>query len=284
MQITDVQVTQIIRIAIPIAMLFTCVLSYVVIKQALIRLYGKSCDAFEKADKQYKDQSVMTMGYKQLQLSKTGIMFRLKNYELTPNYFEVLKITIGLGFSVLGYLIMDKIIIFPVGFVIGYFGTILYFKYENKKDDQEMMTDIYNTYANIKTQMTAGIYIREVLEYTYSMVKTPRYKEALAELILNFSNKTVSTTSAIYIFKNRFSSRQIDKLSSLLGSFMQYGLNAEHADDIMSEIQGLMQAETLKKENDIESAASGINFAFFFVIIVMIVYMIMRSFSSGGLF
>lgn len=276
--------TEIINIAIIIAMFAVSILSFIVIKQAFIKLYRKSCDAFDKINQQYKDQSVVTMGYKQLQLSRNGIMYRLKNYDLTPAYFEVLKVIVGIIIAIVSYLITNKVIAIPIGLILGYLGVVLYFKYENKKDDAEMMTDIYNTYANIKTQMTAGIYIRNVLEYTYGMVKNPRYKEALAELILNFSNKTVSSTAAIYIFKNRFSSRQIDKLSSLLGSFMQYGLNAEHADNIMSEIQGLMQAETLKKENDIENAAGGINFAFFTIIITMVVYMVFSSFSLGGIF
>ena len=145
-----------------------------------------------------------------------------------------------------------------------------------------MLMDIYNTYSNIKIQMSAGIYIRECLEYTYDMVTNKRYKEALSELILNFSDKTVSSTDAVSIFKNRFHSLEIDKLSSLLVYFMQYGLNANHTDDIMSEIQGIIQAETLKAEHDIEMKAEATNFAFFTVIIAMVVYTVFSSFSMGG--
>lgn len=274
--------TNVFKILIPISMLAVAVTFFYVVFSTLKDIYGKKDDIFNKINERY--QAAGTMSYKKLMLSRKGVMYRVKNYDLTPGYYLVLKLTVGLIAATLGFLLFMKWYVLPIGFVIGYLGVPLYFKYENNKDNEEMMMDIYNTYANIKIQMGAGIYIRECLEYTYEMAINERYKEALKELVLNFSDKTVSSSDAVQIFKNRFNSQEIDKLSALIGSFLQYGLNANHTDDIMTEIQGLIQADTLKKEHDIEMKAEMVTFAFFGVIIAMIVFMIFSSFSLGGVF
>lgn len=270
----------ILNIAIYIAMAGALFSFFMVTWKTFNSLYGNRTKVFNKINEAYSKSG--TMDYKKLQLSRLGVMYRLKNYDLTPAYYVVLRIGVGLLFGIVGYLISTKLIFILVGIIVGYIAVPFYFKYEDKKDNEEMLMDIYNTYSNIKIQMTAGIYIRECLEYTYDMVTNKRYKEALAELILNFSDKTVSSVDAVNIFKNRFHSQEIDKLSALLGSFMQYGLNANHTDDIMMEIQGIIQAETMKTEHDIEMKAESTNFAFFAVIIAMVVYVVFSSFSVGG--
>lgn len=270
----------IINIAVYVAMAGVLFSFFMVTWTTFNSLYGNRTKVFNKINEAYVNSGMMD--YKRLQLSRLGIMYRLKNYDLTPAYYVILRVGIGLLGAFLGYLVTTKLIAILIGFVIGYFAVPFYFKYEDKKDNDEMLMDIYNTYSNIKIQLSAGIYIRECLEYTYDMVTNKRYKEALAELILNFSDKTVKSTDAVMIFKNRFHSQEIDKLSALLGSFMQYGLNANHTDDIMTEIQGIIQAETLKTEHDIEMRAEATNFAFFAVIIAMVVYTVFSSFSLGG--
>ncbi len=250
-------------------------------------IWGKRDEIILNINRSISKNTSMT--YKEMRLSKMGIMYRMKNYNLTPADYIIFRIAIGIAGAVLFFIVGSAFLfrpfyLIPIGFLAGYFGVMGYMTYENKVDNEEMVMDIYNTYANIKIQMSAGIYIREVLEYTYKMVQNERYKQALAELILNFSDKTISSSQAVLLFKNRFSSIEIDKLSAMLESFMQYGINQDHADDIMAEIQGLIQAETIKTEHDIETMAASTNFAFFAGIIAMVVFVVFSSFSMGGLF
>lgn len=271
-----------IHILLYISMLSVAVAFFMVIWRTGKRLFGTR----EKIIKRINEHDYITgaLDGKKRELSKLGIMYRTKNYDLIPSYYFILRIFIGLLCAVLLFLLFSKVICLPIGILIGYFGTHFYFVYENKKDNEEMIMDIYNTYANLKIQMSAGIYIREVLEYTYKTINNDRYKEALGELVLNFSDKTIPSSEAIMIFKNRFDSSEINKLSSLIASFLQYGLNANHADDIMVEIQSLIQADTMKTEHDIELKSGGITFAFFAVIIAMVVYIVFTSFSMSGIF
>lgn len=272
----------VVHILIYLSMLAFAVLFFMIVWKTGLKLFNKKDELFSRINK--RDYETGNMAGRKRELSKRGIMFRTKNYDLNPSSYFSLRVLIGIGFGILFSLLGSKIWFFPIGLLLGFLGTDIYFKYENKKDNEEMTMDIYNTYANLKTQMSAGIYIREVLEYTYRSVNNPRYKEALGELILNFSDKTVPSTEAIRIFKDRFDSPAINKLASLISSFFQYGLNANHVDSIMTEIQSLLQADTLKTEHNIEMKTGATTFAFFSVIIAMIVYIVFSSFSVSGIF
>ena len=277
----------IINILTYIAMIGAAASFFTIVYKLFASVYEKRDDILLEMNRRMSLSE--DMDYKTLKLSKLGVMYRMKNYNFTPANYFVLRVFVGIVTAILFFFIGSSItyrpfIAIPVGFIAGYFLTNFYFEHENKSDNEEMIMDIYNTYANLKIQMAAGIYIREIFEYTYKMVKNERYKEALAELILNFSDKTISSTDAVNLFKNRFASIEIDKLSSLISSFLQYGMNSSHADDIMVEIQGLIQAETIKAEHDIETRASITNFAFFAIIIVMVIFVVFSSFNMGGIF
>lgn len=269
-------------VLIRIAMVANAAAVFWIVYSFLQKMYSKTDSAFARINRSFQKKEQIEP--QSLKLSRLGIMYRLKNYELTPGYYMVLRIVIGVMIGAIGLLVKVNLLCFAVGFAIGYFLVPFYFKYENGKDNEAITVDIYNTYANIKLQMSAGVYIRDVLEYTYKMVENQRYKEALGELIINFADKTVSSSEAVTTFKNRFSSHEIDKLSALIESFLKYGLNTEHASDIMSEIEGLIQANTMKVEHDIETKAEATNFAFFAIIIAMVVFIAMQSFSLGGVF
>lgn len=270
------------NVLITIAMIAISAIFFYIVWSTFCRLYGQRTVIFNRINDAYA--ATGTMDYRKQQLSRRGIMYRTKNYDLTPAYYMILRIGVGLLIGALAFALFFNPAALIIGFLLGFAGVPVYFKYEDNKDNEEMLMDIYNTYSNLKIQMAAGIYIRQCLEYTYDMVTNKRYKEALYELVSNFSDKTVSSTDAVMIFKNRFHSQEIDKLAALIGSFMQYGMNANHADDIMTEIQGIIQAETMKAEHDIETKTGLINFAFFGIIIAMTVYSVFSSFSLGGIF
>ena len=272
----------VLKVLIWISMIGIGIITYLIIHKILIQAFNARDKAIDKIDKRYKNKGQFTRAT--LKMSRMGIMYRTHNYGLTPAYYAVMKIFIGAVLGSLGALLLHIWWIFPAGILLSYILVPLYFSHENKSDNDEMITDIYNSYANIKIQMSSGVYVRECLEYTYQMTKNKRFKEALGELILNFSDKTISSTEALDIFKNRFNNREIDKLSNLIASFLQYGINVSHANDIMQEIKSLIEAETLKIEHDIEMESDTTTFAFFTIIIIIVVYICFSSFSTTGLF
>ena len=150
----------------------------------------------------------------------------------------------------------------------------------NNQDNKDIIMDLYNTYANLKIQMDAGVYIVDSIEYSYKNATHPRYKEALGELILNFSDKTIPMTDAIEIFKHRFNSKEINKLSALLHSCLIYNASKAYTKDIMNEIQSIILASTLSSEHDIETKADMIKFALFAILILIVVFSVASGFGD----
>ena len=132
--------------------------------------------------------------------------------------------------------------------------------------------------------MSSGVYLTESLEYSHKVAQDDRYREALGELILNLSDKTISMQRSVEIFKDRFDSREIDKLCALLHNCVVYCISDSYANDIMGEIQGIILASTLESEHDIENKAGMVNFIFFALIIALVGYTVFTNFSGLDLF
>ena len=216
-------------------------------------------------------------------MSKIGIMYRFGTYDMKPSQYLLLRLAIGILIALLGILLGGGVYSL-VAIPIGYFATDFLFKYLNKQDNEAMMMDIYNTYANLKIQLVSGIYIGDCMEYTYKIVQNERYKEALKELLLNFSDKTITSSEAIEIFRNRFNSRNIDKLCAMLSSFVEYGISDSYLQDIMFEVQELLEADEIKSRHDIESKTGMITFAFFVLVVALVAFGMAGSMGGVGSF
>lgn len=272
----------IIKIATYIVMIIICILFFILLYRIIKKVDPSKYRIDKEIDKFYKnDGKISAM---KLNMSRMGIMYRAGDYDLNPSWYILIRLTVGTIIGIILYLISNNLLLIPIGIIIGFIIVPFYFKKQNANDNEDMMMDLYNTYANFKTQMKAGIYVIDSLEVTHKIVNNKRYKEALGELILNFADKTISTSDAIEIFKNRFDNRQIDKLCALLENCVQYGNSENYAKDIMTEIQALITASTLKAENDIESKADVIKFAFFGVIVFLVAYSLYMEFAGISLF
>lgn len=222
------------------------------------------------------------MSKKQLYMSKIGIMYRFGKYDLKPSDYFSVRLLCGILVSAIFYLLAESFSMIIVGFPIGYFGIDILFKILNGRDNEDMTIDIYNTYANLKIQLSAGIYIGECLEYSYKITKNERYREALKELLLNFSDKTITSSEAVEIFRNRFESREIDQLCAMITSFIDYGLSDSYLDGIMFEVQQLLESDAEKSQQNIESKTGFITFAFFVLVVILVAVNMVGSLDGIG--
>lgn len=231
-------------------------------------------------DKQLFKQGKMPK--QQLFLSKMGISYRFGNYDLKPSNYIIVRIFVGVIVAAILLLLTNQFLPMCIGFPIGYFGINALFQLLNKRDNADMSLDVYNTYANLKIQLSSDVYINECLEYTYKITKNERYRTALKELLLNFSDKTITSSEAINIFRNRFSSKSIDQLCSMITSFVEYGLSDAYLDGIMFEATQLLEADATKTQQDIETKTGLITFAFFVLVIAMVGINMLSSINLGN--
>lgn len=268
----------VLKIATFLSMIAVCFVFF-----QIIQAVGKRTGNIEERTKEAIDKSIKESGmmkYQKQKLSKMGVMYRVKDYNLNPSWYIMARIAVGVVCVALLGLLTENIPIALIGLPAGYILTEVYFKRQNEADNKAITMDLYNTYANLKIQMDAGCYIVDSIEYIHKTARHPRYKEALGELILNFSDKTVPMSEAIDIFRDRFDSKDIDKLCALLQSCVLYGAQKTYARDIMGEIQGIILASTLSSEHDIETKAGLINFVFFTILIFITVYSIVSGFGG----
>lgn len=253
--------------------------------KALFELRDRSKQAGKDISKRIDKRFILkgSMSKEKLKLSKNGIMYRLGNYNMGPSRYILIKVFGGVLVALIAYLLGAKAFCI-LGIPAGYFITEGLFIYLNKRDNDNMLMDIFNTYSNLKIQLTSGIYLGDCLDYTYGIVNNKRYKEALKEFILNFSDKTKTSAEAIAIFKSRFNNKNIDKLCSMLLGFTQYGINEAYLNDIMHEIQSLLTAEKERTKHYIESKTGFITFGFFTLVIVFVVIVMIGSFNGADIF
>lgn len=271
-----------LKILTYLVMLGICVCFFLIISKIGKSAEGAGRKATESIDDVFKKRGLMDK-YKTT-LSKQGIMYRVGNYDMNPSWYVCARLGVGVLLGLLMFALTGNGILFLPGIVLGFIATGMYFKAQNQSDNKAMMMDLYNTYANLKIQMSSGVYLTESLEYSHKVAQNDRYREALGELILNLSDKTISMQRSVEIFKDRFDSREIDKLCALLHNCVVYGISDSYANDIMGEIQGIILASTLESEHDIESKAGMVNFIFFALIIALVGYTVFTNFSGLDLF
>ena len=198
---SNAQIYLILKILTYIMIGFISFLVYRAVKKALTR--GE--DAVESAIKGYdvKLKQAGEMGAQRLKLSRYGIMYRFEDYNMTPSKYMVIRLFAGL--IVFAILFVAGLNWFSlIGIPAGYILMDVLMKAMNDSDNKKMEMDIYQTYATLKIQLASNIYINNALEYVYQITTSKRYKDALKELVLNLSDKTITMEESVEIFRNRF--------------------------------------------------------------------------------
>ena len=271
----------IFKIAYVLLAAFMSFLVFRLVRNAAKKASDGATDAVKNIDRRM--QKTGDLSAEKKKLSKLGICYRFGDYNLAPSKYVVLRVFWAVAIAVVMFLIGAKYAS-VFGLLIGYFGIDVLFKVLNKRDNEAMFEDIYSTYSNLKIQLSSGIYIGDCLDYTYTTVKNKRYAEAMKELIMNFSDKTLTSAEAIDIFRDRFNSREIDKLCNMMTGFVQYGISEEYLSDIMREVESLMGAQSEVMKNTIEGKTALISFGFFALIIAQVILSLLQTFKGTALF
>jgi len=217
----------IVRIATYVCMVVLAFVGARWVKKAAYNLQNVEEFAIKKIDSNLSKSKKLKSS--KLRLSQYGIMYRMKTYDLSPASYIMARIGFGILAGLFTNIIFGTILIaILVGFFV-YFGIDMLFVKLNKADNTDMLIDLCTIYATIDIQTRSGIYIGDCLEYACEMIKNQRLKEAMEELVLNISDKTVTMTEAIDIFQSRFYSKNIRKLCTMLDNFITYGANENYA-------------------------------------------------------
>lgn len=259
--------------------------------RAVKGILTKGEDAVESAIKGYDAKLKKTgeMGAQKLKLSRYGIMYRFGDYNMNPSRYNTLRLFTGLSITGLilfaGFLASGRFNILSfIGIPVGYLLFDVLMKAMNDTDNKKMEMDIYQTYATLKIQLASNIYINNALEYVYQISTSKRYKEALQELVLNLSDKTITMEESVEIFRNRFKSKDIDRLCNMLSIFMQYGISEAYLSDISKSLESLLEADAITQQETIGVKSMAVSILYFILLSILIFSQVIASFNGMNLF
>lgn len=218
-------------------------------------------------------------------LSKLGIMYRLKDYNLSPSKYIILRVFCAVFFGFAAYLLIGKHFgVIGASSIAGYFLCDLYFRHKNKEDNKALLNDIFNIYLTLKIQLSSNIYIINSLLSAKDIIASKRLKEALDELITNLSDKTISYSDSVKQFKDRFDSEEINNLCAFLLSYISYGVSEKYLKDVMSEVNEIATEAAMQQEHKIETKVGMVAFLYFVSILTIVIYCVIQSFGNINLF
>lgn len=246
--------------------------------------FSSAGDQIEKAiDRRLKNKQNFTP--RRMYLSQQGIMYRLKDYNLSPAKYIILRVFVGVMLAFFVFVFLgDNITFIVLAGVAGYYICDVFFRKQNQKDNKEILDDIFNIYLTLKIQLSSNIYIINSLLSAREIIKSQRLKEAVDELIANLSDKTMQYTTSVQQFKYRFNSEEINNLCAFLLSYMSYGVSEKYLRDVMSEINEIATESSMQQESAINTKVSLITFAYFASILAIVIYCAISSFGSIGIF
>lgn len=234
-------------------------------------------------DQRLKDKK--SFKAKKLYLSKQGIMYRLNDYDLAPSKYLVLRLVVGAGVALAGYLTVNgSVIISLIGGVAGFFACDLIFRRLNKKDNNNMINDLFNVYLTLKIQLSSGIYIINSLVSACELISSKRLRYAIEELIINLSDKTITYIDAIEWFQNRFSCEEINDFCTFLHSYAKYGVSEKYLEDVMFEINEIATQSAMRQEHAMQTKVTLLSFLYFACILAIVIFCAVKSFNGLSIF
>lgn len=170
--------------------------------------------------------------YIKLSLSKTGVMYRLNNYDLNPFIFYGCIFGASFIVSIIAGIISHYMILIPILTIMLIIGAVFTIQSSNDSDNKQMLMDICNVYTIFNTDVSNGVYLSDCLSHMQDVISNKRLKYALEELILNIKDSKTTIDESLILFTNRFNSQEIQVLSGMLKQFITSGVNDEFKNDV----------------------------------------------------
>lgn len=217
-----------------------------------------------------------------IRLSQLGIMYRFNNYSLNPIVFYGIEIGASIILSVIIVMLSKLGIVFIPIFILGFLGlfTIMIHSADSS-DNNSMQMDICTIYTVLNADISNGVYLNNCLKHMTDIVNSKRLKYALEELILNIKDTGTTVDEALILFTDRFTSKDIQKLSGYIKQLVTMGIN----DDIRNKIN----RETIQIISDMNNENNGADTAinklvsglFVFVLFIAFGYYIYVNIKAG---
>jgi pilus assembly protein TadC len=169
---------------------------------------------------------------------------------------------VGCIFSIMcGLILMAVMWIFPV----------IMINFANKKDNEEMLSDIKLVYSSLSMQIRAGINISDALLECYSCVRGRRLRKALMDLSSDIVMKS-DIFSALDNFQKKFDNRYIDSLCITILQALESGQAVELLNDISEQIKDMETSVMEQKKGKLDRSITFYQLGILSAVLIVVLY------------
>ena len=160
---------------------------------------------------------------------------------------------------------------FIFGLVLGYFLPMIAFQVSDKRDNEQMMSDIRKLYEYVKIQVKAGMYLTNTLSACYLAISNRRLKQGLLEL----NSRLVATNSlslAMADFEEKFTNEYIGYFCLIIKQSEQSGRMAQMLEDMTRQMTDMERYMMKQKKGRMERRVLLLTLLVFVGIILIAAY------------
>lgn len=218
-------------------------------------------------------------------LSKYGVMYMTKDYNIEASTWILVKVLCGLLCGLVGFSLTTSIIgkiLCAIGLLIaGFFLPDGFIRLSNKSDNDAMANDILTIYTILKIHARAGVYVTDSLIECQRTVTNGRLKQALNEMNNNILSSRITMDEAIMQFNARFRNDSIDNLAIILLQSSKSGQSINLLDDLSAQIVNGNKARSEMKKAKLKRKLSIQQTIFFSIVVGMVLYLVIIEMTTS---
>lgn len=206
-------------------------------------------------------------------LNKNGAAYHIGK-TIEPIRYMALRIV----FSAMGILIgihyhpIVPILLAIVAFQLPKF----YIVYQNKQDNEKMLSEIKLIFNSLSVQICAGIYVTDALTECYGIIKDKRLKNAFKDLSGEIIMKS-NVNESLAKFQSNFENRYIDSLCLIVIQSLESGQAVELLKDIGEQIKDMEASLLLKRKGKLDRNTTFCLIGIMAVILGVVIYACMSQ-------
>ncbi len=209
-----------------------------------------------------------------------GAAFHFGKWMNPVSYFVLCLLTC-LALFVLG--LSQSVLLSIGGALIGLMLPGLLVEYMDKRDNEEMLTDLNLLYSALSIQIRAGVYVTDALAECYSSVRQIRLKRALLQLSGDIVMKA-DLGKALLDFQNQFCNKYVDSLCITISQAMESGQAVELLGDIAQQIKDMEILTQNRKKQQLDRSITFYELGIFAAIICFVIFTCVQSLFQTDMF
>ena len=167
--------------------------------------------------------------------------------------------------------------------IVGLFLPGILLQYLDKKDNEQMLSELDMVYSALGIQIRAGVYVTDALSECYGSVTQVRLRDALQNLSGDIVMKA-DLDSALERFQGQFNNRYIDSLCITILQAMESGQAVELLGDIAEQIKDMELSLQQKKKEQFNRSVTFYQLGIFALILVLVLYACVVHMFEADLF